>query len=70
MKVSTSEGINIFQAVNDYLDKITSAKNIHKEQKLRINFAARPVASIIKPNLIDIGKICQFKINAKIITPG
>ena len=31
--VSTQEGIDIFQALNDFLDKIFLAKTIHEEQK-------------------------------------
>ena len=31
--VSTQEGIDIFQALNDFFDKIFLAKTIHEEQK-------------------------------------
>ena len=68
--VSTQEGIDIFQAVNDPLVKFFLSKTIHKEQKPETNFAIKPEASIVKSNLTDIVKLREFKINGKIGTPG
>ena len=64
------EGTDIFQAVNFSLDAIFLAKMIHKEKKLETNFVTKPEVSIVKPSLSDIVKLCEFKINRKIGTPG
>ena len=48
------EGIEIVEAVNDFIDEIFLAKTIYKEQKAETNFATKPEASIAKPNLTDI----------------
>ena len=47
--VSIQEGIDIFQAVNDFLDKIFPAKTIHKEDKPETNIATKLEPSIVKP---------------------
>ena len=59
--VSTQE-IDIFQALKDFLDKIFLAKTILKEQKLETNFATKPEASIAKSDLTDYVKLRKFKI--------
>ena len=65
--VSTQERIDIFQAVNDFLDITFLAKIIHKEQKPETNFATkREASSIVKPNLTDTVRLHKFKINRKI----
>ena len=35
-----------------------------------MNFAIKPESSIVKPNMNDIVKLCEFNINGKIGTPG
>ena len=64
------EGIEIVEAVNDFIDEIFLAKTIYKEQKAETNLATKPEASIAKPNLTDILKLCKFKIDGKIEASG
>ena len=46
------------------------AKTIRKEQKQETNFATKSEVKIVKPNLTDIVKLREFKMNRKIRTPG
>ena len=59
MTVFTQEGIDIFQAVNDFLHYIFFAKTIHKEEKPETNIATKPEPSSVKPNLPEIVKLCE-----------
>ena len=62
--------MDIFQVLNDFLDKPFLAKTIHKEQKPETNVITKPEPSIVKSNQTDIVKVREFKINGKIETPG